>query len=654
MSALHAYFQSRKQKEFQKCLEQARTATSSSTNSQLMMNSSSSSGPSSRSWTKFPTFGSQIIDVNARDCFGRTVLHLACSAIDPAALECGRLLLAHAGINVNIQDYESHWTPLHRALYAGNIPIAVLLLQRPDIDMYQKDIEGYTPFDVYNSTVDGTNPVETDGIVSLALGQDHTLVVTSSGEVLSWGLNRFGQLGYVIEGSSKAIGEQVQAAARKITGPLRNQIVFGAACCKTASVCWTSTQLFTWGTNSGQLGYEKTTHPQILPRLVPSIVEPVSGVAITETTMLVLLKNGEVICFHDGTYWKLFFPSQRAHKALGKDKAGIRKVIAGDGSVGQFALVSRLGDVYLFNTEDYSSARKDTKDTSSRPIPQPVWAVRKQFTAVKDVALGADGSLILCTKSGHVFVRSRVLRASLAHAPSVPTALSKGGSSFKFQRVNHLQRVIRVCANGAGSFAALRLDATPRPLSLAPKTFMGDLEKIMPFKCYLSQYATKVLSNAEAFANEATIHHLTSSFANDVDDDETPDIDIAHDIRAAMEMCEYLTRMPVVGVSVQASTTNTSFAPDFGADLQLKTGEFVLPIHRIILSTCAPILKTALQGGRLQLTDSDKRHVFNFNGNGKSGGKSSVIGVKGCHPMTILSLCHYLYSDKVIAIWDRR
>ncbi|KAG8797271.1 hypothetical protein FRC16_009062, partial [Serendipita sp. 398] len=163
MSALHAYFQSRKQKEFQKCLEQARTATSSSTNSQLMMNSSSSSGPSSRSWTKFPTFGSQIIDVNARDCFGRTVLHLACSAIDPAALECGRLLLAHAGINVNIQDYESHWTPLHRALYAGNIPIAVLLLQRPDIDMYQKDIEGYTPFDVYNSTVDGTNPVETDG-----------------------------------------------------------------------------------------------------------------------------------------------------------------------------------------------------------------------------------------------------------------------------------------------------------------------------------------------------------------------------------------------------------------------------------------------------------------------------------------------------------
>ncbi|KAG8827699.1 hypothetical protein FRC18_009864, partial [Serendipita sp. 400] len=646
------------------------------------MNSSSSSGPSSRSWTKFPTFGSQIIDVNARDCFGRTVLHLACSAIDPAALECGRLLLAHAGINVNIQDYESHWTPLHRALYAGNIPIAVLLLQRPDIDMYQKDIEGYTPFDVYNSTVDGTNPVEPDGsqphgelytwgsnrnaalglgdaddrsspeqvvirrtdnlsnlplygklkpvpvisiamskfyttaitaesrgnirscgfasggrlgpgtmgnshaqyslinpqislphtVVSLALGQDHTLVVTSTGEVLSWGLNRFGQLGYVIEGSSKAIGEQVQAAARKITGPLRNQIVFGAACCKTASVCWTSTQLFTWGTNSGQLGYEKTTHPQILPRLVPSIVEPVSGVAITETTMLVLLKNGEVICFHDGTYWKLFFPSQRAHKALGKDKAGIRKVIAGDGSVGQFALVSRLGDVYLFNTEDYSSARKDTKDTSSRPIPQPVWAVRKQFTAVKDVALGADGSLILCTKSGHVFVRSRVLRASLAHAPSVPTAPSKGGSSFKFQRVNHLQRVIRVCANSAGSFAALRLDATPRPLSLAHKTFMGDLEKIMPFKCYLSQYATKVLSNAEAFANEATIHHLTSSFANDVDDDETPDIDIAHDIRAAMEMCEYLTRMPVVGVSVQASTTNTSFAPDFGADLQLKTG----------------------------------------------------------------------------------
>lgn len=96
-------------------------------------------------------------------------------------------------------------------------------------------------------------------IISLALGQDHTLAVNSSGEVLSWGLNRFQQLGYVIEGSNRSNEEQVQAAARKITGPLRNQVVLGIACCKTASACWTSTQLFTWGTNNGQLGSSTDT-----------------------------------------------------------------------------------------------------------------------------------------------------------------------------------------------------------------------------------------------------------------------------------------------------------------------------------------------------------------------------------------------------------
>jgi alpha-tubulin suppressor-like RCC1 family protein len=91
-------------------------------------------------------------------------------------------------------------------------------------------------------------------ITAVALGQDHTLALTSIGEVLSWGLNRFSQLGYVIEAKSRAQEDQIQASPRKITGPLRNQIVIGVACCKTASACWTATQLFTWGTNGGQLG----------------------------------------------------------------------------------------------------------------------------------------------------------------------------------------------------------------------------------------------------------------------------------------------------------------------------------------------------------------------------------------------------------------
>jgi len=64
------------------------------------------------------------IDVNARDWLGRTVLHLACASSTRAATEYVRMLLGQPGINVNLQDSESHWSALHRALYNGNIAAA--------------------------------------------------------------------------------------------------------------------------------------------------------------------------------------------------------------------------------------------------------------------------------------------------------------------------------------------------------------------------------------------------------------------------------------------------------------------------------------------------------------------------------------------------
>jgi alpha-tubulin suppressor-like RCC1 family protein len=100
-------------------------------------------------------------------------------------------------------------------------------------------------------------------LLAAALGQDHTLVLSRAGEVFSWGLNRFAQLGYALDPPAGAgaggtgAGKQeepIQAAPKRVQGPLRNAVVRGVAACKTASACWTAEQVFTWGTNSGQLG----------------------------------------------------------------------------------------------------------------------------------------------------------------------------------------------------------------------------------------------------------------------------------------------------------------------------------------------------------------------------------------------------------------
>jgi hypothetical protein len=65
------------------------------------------------------------------------------------------ILLRNPNISVNLQDYESGYTPLHRALFSGHIKAARDLLLRNDIDPSIKDVEGMTAFDLYNGTVEG-------------------------------------------------------------------------------------------------------------------------------------------------------------------------------------------------------------------------------------------------------------------------------------------------------------------------------------------------------------------------------------------------------------------------------------------------------------------------------------------------------------------
>lgn len=147
-------------------------------------------------------------------------------------------------------------------------------------------------------------------ITILALGQDHTLGLTKSGEVLSWGLNRFSQLGYVVEISTTSIGrheEPIQTIPKRVVGLLRREVVVGVAASKNASACWTKETVFTWGTNTGQLGrglyfifslwfsknfkkkwmapfvgYDKSAQPvQVSPRPVTRFSNTVIDIAMT-------------------------------------------------------------------------------------------------------------------------------------------------------------------------------------------------------------------------------------------------------------------------------------------------------------------------------------------------------------------------------------
>ncbi|KAJ7596734.1 hypothetical protein C8J56DRAFT_295810 [Mycena floridula] len=737
--SLHGPFNLRNQQAFQRLLDTSYDRASASAGL------SSSAG---KSWSKQSSITS--VDVNAVDWLGRTVLHLACSSMD--RIEYVRLLLRHPSILVNVPDRDSHWTPLHRALYNGNLPAALLLLQRSDIDTSLKDLEGCTALDVYNSTVEGTAPdvvpeaelftwganrnaalglgdsddrahpdfvsiaskedperlsamplvdrfspilarqvqmsrlhtvvVTNEGhanirvcgfgsggrlgpgqhtqfslkplsslsvqVVSVALGQDHTLALTATGEVYSWGLSRFSQLGYVVESTPGIplgrLEEPIQSTPRKIHGSLKKEFVKGVSATKTASACWTATEVFTWGTNNGQLGYDKTSQPvQVLPRIVTRINKPVLAIALTDSAMACLLETQDVVCICGDRSFKINFPThgfpseiQPYRPPQAAKAANIAKITANDDL---FAALSSNGELFTFAPNSLDPEGKGLK-------PQRVWALKKQFSAVKDVAIGSEGSIIICTKSGHVFVRSRTNASSKSSgAVNNPSGISNSGKAFKFQRIPFIQRATMVCANSTGAFAALRADHKKQPILVHGNSIGQDLALIRPYLKLPSRQddPRRIPQSIEA---DLPILSSTSLFEDEMDE---VDSSIEQDYHALLRLCALLGRLKAAHAARDAPGL-FSDRMVHGADIMIQVGSgmYSFPAHRTILVARCPTLGQILDSKVIKDKES------NINMRLIHCGQHQRLHITGCQPLSVLILLDYLYTDSLWAIWDHR
>lgn len=131
---------------------------------------------------------------------------------------------------------------------------------------------------------------------------------------------------------------------------------------------------------------------------------------------------------------------------------------------GQFAALTSAGEVFLWTPP---GERADTWFHSTFPQSKPkrIWAVRNRaWLAARDVAVGLDSSILVATRSGHVYKGTRREKAK-QRAPSSNKQTSDSGDSdlvyFKFGMVPGLQHVTRVAASGSGGFAAIRVDDRP-------------------------------------------------------------------------------------------------------------------------------------------------------------------------------------------------
>ncbi|KAK4150566.1 hypothetical protein C8A00DRAFT_36817, partial [Chaetomidium leptoderma] len=174
-------------------------------------------------------------EINIRDHAGLTVLLRAAASTAENAISFVEALLEHPATDIYAQDPESGWNALHRALYAGNISIARLLLETerkdltgPTASLHRvgqliktKDHEGNSPFDLYHSTIgerslkelaeqerpdDGSDSDEAEAFLDQALNSKG--VNTSGEDLYAFGSNRNLSLGFG-DGDDRQFPERV-------------------------------------------------------------------------------------------------------------------------------------------------------------------------------------------------------------------------------------------------------------------------------------------------------------------------------------------------------------------------------------------------------------------------------------------------------------
>lgn len=337
-------------------------------------------------------------------------------------------------------------------------------------------------------------PVQIPGqVITAAAAQDHSLAVTTSGDLYAWGSQTSGQLGYELES-----GASFSALPRKIIKLSKEQVI-GVAASVKHSVCFTASSLFTWGQNDGQLGHQ--LNPQegklvLSPRKVTSLTASVKQVTATKFATVCLLETDDVLVFTNYGYFKVSlqldrFASQyqvfRPRQSYAPSK--IVKVESGTATI---AMMTNMGDVFSFVLDD-STAGAKVATLAKSVRPGRVWSLRKKHMAIRDVAVGQEGTIIMCTESGSVFVgtkrngkqRNDILKAE-----------------YKFARTSAITRIIQVRANEHGAFGLIRDDVSLLPIKLDTTDLAEDLLCILPYSHLILEEDETILDNSPDNCND--------------------------------------------------------------------------------------------------------------------------------------------------------
>ena len=479
-------------------------------------------------------------------------------------------------------------------------------------------------------------------VICIALGQNHTIAITTQGETFTWGSNGYGQLGYAPNASNAKDDEPIQLLPRQVYGSLKRETVVGAAASRTHSVIHTANSLFTFGKNDGQLGLvdsdARSSTVQNTPRKVAAslFASAINAVSAIDKATICLLENRDVWVFSNYGYTKVIFPSEGFSNYFLKSIWGPRsqnaenpicKITSGGDTI---CAMSRMGDVFTIHvTQRVESSATTASTTNPSKIrgalspAQRVWSLKKSHMAVRDVDVSQDNSIIICTESGSVWRRVKRAKIKDANAAGLTEYKAK---DYKFSRVPGLTRIAAVRSNAFGSYAAIRkdCDVLKTQIDVESNALWKDLYPLLPLCGFAEE---------DSDTEEPEPRFWKPSQSNDV-----------ATIRSAVltlpdledRVCNHLTDR---GVSEQVT---------YNVKVGTSVSDVLLPVHDFVLAARSEVLREALKVFRQAYFFSiPEVMTIEYDSDGRI-----LILFHGVDFLTILNLILYMYTDSVVDVWN--
>lgn len=340
----------------------------------------------------------------------------------------------------------------------------------------------------------------THAVRHLAVSNGHSLVLTDDGSIFAWGQNHVNQLGFTsVESNhfkkSKA-GPYENTPCRVVEGDFRKGVrgpVQALAASKIHSMALIDGVLYAWGLNVGQMSFlslsksreEHTIKGQSYQGSVvqhPTNIEFKEKVELFATCDLctcVLTETKDIFVFF--LYHRIKLPklplSSHAEHLFDSFKPSTLTLPP---TVAKIALRSQ-NNIFLLLKEGYIltfsiPANADPRSCKNMKYNY-VWYPHSTDMRAVDIDCSADGSLIVCTRNGTVFVKASTT-GSTRKKPSVTSTMPAFlmSSKNKFHKVDGVNKAARVvCDESFASFAFLRDDIDMVPINLENNDFVKDM-----------------------------------------------------------------------------------------------------------------------------------------------------------------------------------